>query len=170
MKELLKYTKANVRIIDTETGCLLFTDSNLFVTSGRAWIADALRNAIAGGGFIDSSKFACDLGNDSQTPATTDLDLAGTILASVAIAGGIPTALSAEPTGLNFQFVYTNSTGNDVVIKELGLFYRNIASYPDRGAVPATDYGTMLARLRTTMSSITVGNTRSVTIDWKIIF
>lgn len=169
MKELLKYTRANVCVTDTESGCLLFTDSNLFVDAGRAWIADAFRNAIAGGGFIDASKFACDLGSSSQTPVVTDLDLVGAILASVAIVG-IPTALSAQPTGLNFQFVYTNSTGNDVVIKELGLFYRNIASYPDRGAIPATDYGTMLARLRTTMSSITVGNTRSVTIDWKIIF
>ncbi len=170
MKELLKYTRANVRVIDTESGCLLFTDSNLFVDSGRAWIADAFRNAIAGGGFIDASKFACDLGNNSQTPAVTDLDLVGTILASVAIVGGVPTALSAQPTGLNFQFAYVNSSGGDIVIKELGLFYRNIASYPARGAVPATDYGTMLARLRTTLSSITVGNTRTITVDWKIIF
>ena len=57
----------------------------------------------------------------------------------------------------------------DVTIKELGLFYRpDSASFPQRLTAP--EVGTMLARIKTTLSSIVVGDTRTITIDWKIIF
>ncbi len=168
MKNLLKYTNANVRITDTKTGCLLFTDSNLFVDAGREFIADTLRNAIDGGGFIDSTKYVCDLGDNSQTPVVTDTDLIGTVLANIAITG-IPTVLVGESTGLNFQFVY--AAGALTTIREFGLFYRPISDvFPTRGSVPASMTGTLLARLRTTLSAITVGASQSITIDWKIIF
>lgn len=172
MKELLKYTKANVRITDTKTGCLLFTDSNLFVDTGRIFIAKTLRNAIDGGGFIDSTMFVCDLGDSSATPTVTQTDLQGAIIAgaSIAVAAGYPQELSiTEPSGLNFQFVYT--AGALSTIREFGLFYRPISdTFPARGSVPATMKGTMLARLKTTLSAITVGASQSITIDWKIIF
>jgi hypothetical protein len=169
MKELLKYTRANVRVADTKTGCLLFTDSNLFVDSGREFIAKTFINTIEGGGFIDKTKYACDLGDNAQTPVVTDTDLVGTVLANIAIDVGGPTALVGETTGLNFQFVY--SAGALITIREFGLFYRPVSdTFPARGSVPASMTGTLLARLRTTLSAITVGAAQSITIDWKIIF
>lgn len=169
MKDLLKYTRANVRITDTKTGCLLFTDSNLFVDTGREFIANTLMNTIEGGGFIDRTKYACDFGDSSQTPAVTDTDLIGTIIGNVAIEGGGPTVLTGAPTGLNFQFVYT--AGILITIRELGLFYRPLSdTFPARGTIPADMTGTLLARLRTTLSAITIVAAQSITINWKIIF
>jgi len=175
MNKILKYTKANVRVSDVESGCLLFTDSNLFLDSGRAFIADSWRNAITtGAGFIDGTKFACDFGDDSETPAPDNIDLAsfitdagGGVPASIALAVA---AMSGEPTGLSFTGSF--SPIDSVDIRELGLFYRNIGSVPAyvRGAVPATDYGVMIARLRTTYGKITVGAGKSIAVEWKIIF
>jgi len=165
MNKILKYTKANVRVSDVESGCLLFTDSNLFVDSGRAFIADSWRNAITtGGGFIDSTKFACDFGDDSETPAPDNVNIVGTLLGSIelAVAGMLG---EGEPTGLSFTGTFLPIAPVD--IRELGLFYRNIGTYPD----PLDpDFGVMIARLRTTYGKITVGAGKSIAVEWKIIF
>lgn len=169
MKELLKYTRANVRITDKKTGCLLFTDSNLFVDTGRVFIANTLMNTIEGGGFIDRTKYACDFGDSSQSPIATDTDLICTVIGNAAIDAGGPTVLAGAATGLNFQFIYT--AGILITIRELGLFYRPLSdTFPVRGSIPANMTGKLLARLRTTLSSITIVSGQSITINWKIIF
>jgi len=163
MNKVLKYTKANVRVSDVESGCLLFTDSNLFLDSGRAFIADSFRNAITtGGGFIDSTKFACDFGDSAATPSPDNINIVGTLLGSEALTVA---AISGEPTGLSFQCSF--SPAAQVDIRELGLFYRNIGTFPDPDD---PDFGVMIARLRTTYGKITVGTGKSIAIEWKIIF
>lgn len=171
MKDILEHSKANVKIFDG-LGNIIFKGSNLFTTSGRQFIADTLKATISGAS-INPSLFACDLGDDSTTPTTDDVDLTSYIDVSIAVnTPAYPADLSGEPTGIHFQFVYTNSSGSDVTIRELGLFYR-----PDSIVAPLFPYrgtpsnaGYMLARLRTTASSIVVGDTKAITIDWKILF
>lgn len=168
---ILKYAKANVRITD-EDGKLIFKDSNLFLDSGRQFIADTLKATISGSS-INPSLFACDLGDDSTTPAVDDVDLTNYIDISLAVnTPTYPTDLAGEPTGIHFQFTYANTSGSDITFRELGLFYR-----PDSLVAPLFPYrgtpsnaGYMLAHLKTTASSIVVGDTKSITIDWKILF
>jgi len=166
MEELLKNLRANVSIKDKDTNEVLFADSNLFVDSGRVFIA----NVISGVTILAPTYYVCDFGSGSATPTVADTDLSAFITGLSTPLSGSVTILSGYPSGLNFQFIYTNSSGSDITIRELGLFYRDLPSFPLRGAVPSTDFGVMLARLRTTLSSIIIGNTRSITIDWKIIF
>lgn len=172
MKELLKYSRVNVKISDKESKKIIFTGHNLFVDSGRVFIADALRNAISGS-VIQSQYYACDLGDNAATPTADDIDLINYISPlSVGLVLGYPAALSGEPSGIHFQFEFNNTGfGGDKTIRELGLFYRpDTDDYPRRGSSPTTMLGTMLARLKTTSSSIIIGDTRTVTIDWKILF
>lgn len=169
MKNIFKYTRANVCIKDKETSRTLFEDSNLFVDSGRNLIANVLRGAVT----IIPAFFVCDLGSDDTVSSTSQLDLVSyTSPLSIAPVAGYPIALTGEPTGVHFQFSFNNiSFGGDQVIRELGLFYRvDSDDSPRRGSDPTTMTGTMLARLKTTLNSIVVGDTRTITIDWKIIF
>jgi len=169
MKDILKYTKVNVKVTDKETDKTLFRGHNLFVTSGRIFIAETFMGTISGN-VINPTLFACDLGADAGTPVIDDVDLISYIpTCSVGVTAGYPAALSGSPTGIHFRFSFVNGTGGDVTIKELGLFYRpDSASFPQRLTAP--EVGTMLARIKTTLSSIVVGDTRTITIDWKIIF
>jgi hypothetical protein len=178
MEKILKYTKANVRVTD-ETGAILFEDHNLFVDSGRALIAQIFMGTSPYGPGFDYTKIVCDLGNNSTPPAIDNIDLAmisppfsAYPIASIGIYAGYPVPLSGEPTGVHFQFRYTAS--GDQTIKELGLFYRPYVvgspTFPERGDNTALYTGTMITRLKTTLSSIVVGNGRIITIDWKIIF
>jgi len=172
MRDILKYAKANVRITD-EDGKLIFKDSNLFVDSGRKFLADTLKATISGSQ-INPSLFACDLGDDSTTPSVDQVDLVNYISISIAVdTPTYPADLSGEPTGIHFRFTFNNTGfGGDQTIREVGLFYRpdSIVAplFPFRGT-PA-NAGYMLARMKTTASSIVVGDTRTITIDWKIIF
>lgn len=169
MKELLKNSRINVQIRDKETGETIFNGHNLFVDQGRAFIADALRAAISGA-TIQPGYYACDFGDGSTTPTTDDIDLVSFLTLSAALVGGYPAAMAGEPTGIHFQFTFTNG-GADATVRELGLFYRpDTDDYPNRGSDPTNMKGTMLARLKTTSSSIVIGSTRTVTIDWKILF
>lgn len=172
MKEILKKARVNVEVRDKETGDILFADHNLFVDKGRETIANIFVGTVS----IDPTKFACDLGDSSQTPDVTDLDLVGFPPAtatlqdtSIAITAGYPIILSGEATGVHFNFEFVNTGfGGDQTIRELGLFYRNAPLFPFRELDGTT--GPMLARLKTTLSSIVVGDNRTITIDWKIIF
>jgi len=172
MKELLKYCRVNVEVKDKETDELLFEGHNLFVDIGRAFIADTLRAAISGG-VIQPALYACDFGDSAATPTVDDIDLAGTLKGSAQLTdASYPAAMAGEPTGIWFQFTFTNNTGLDITARELGLFYRpdtiGSPAFPGRGS-PA-NAGTMLARLKTTSSSIVIGNSRTITVDWKILF
>ena len=168
MEEILKYTKVNVCIKD-EDEKILFEDHNLFVDTGRAFIANVLRGAIVA---FNPIYFVCDLGGGTTTPVASDLDLVSyTSLLSIQInTPSYPIALVGAPTGIHLQFIFNNTGfGGDQTIRELGLFYRaNSNDFPRRGTPVSLD--TMLARLKTTLNSIVVGNTRTITIDWKIIF
>jgi hypothetical protein len=172
MIDILKYAKANVRIID-ENGLLIFEDSNLFVDSGRKFLADTLKATISGSQ-INPSLFACDLGDSSTTPAVEQVDLVSYINISIAVdTPTYPTDLPGEPTGIYFRFIFDNTGfGGDQTIREVGLFYRPDSFvaplFPFRGT--PSNAGYMLARMKTTASSIVVGDTRTITIDWKIIF
>jgi hypothetical protein len=168
MRNILKHARANVKITD-ETGTIIFEDHNLFVDSGRAFIANIFQGAVV----FNPVALVCDLGSSSSTPSVDELDLVSyTSPLSIAMAPAYPIALSGEPTGVHFQFIFNNTgLGGDKIIKELGLFYRDSSDDPPRrGSSPATMVGTMLARLKTTYSSIVVGDTRTITIDWRIIF
>jgi hypothetical protein len=173
MNELLKYTRVNVRIKDKETQELLFDGHNLFVETGRAFIAETFKGQISGG-VIQPGAFVCDLGDDGTTPVATDIDLYNYNSAdelSVGVSPTYPADLAGSPTGIWFRFDFVNNTGIDQTIRELGLFYRpDSDDFPKRGTSPSTMKGTMLARLKTTSSSLVVGNSRTITIDWKIIF
>jgi hypothetical protein len=169
MKKILGNAKANVCVADSETRRVLFEDSNLFVDTGRVFVA----NIFSGITSLIASRFVCDLGNDATLPAIAQIDLLGYIspLSIPVNTPTYPTLLSGEPTGVHLQFIFNNTGyGGDKTVRELGLFYRDLPTFPLRGAVPATDFGIMLARLKTTYSSIVVGDTKSITIDWKIIF
>jgi hypothetical protein len=167
MEEILKYTKVNVCIKD-EDEKILFEDHNLFVDSGRVFIADILRGAIS----FNPIYFVCDLGTGTTTPVASDTDLVTyTSPLSIQInTPSYPIALLGTATGIHLQFIFNNTGfGGDQTIRELGLFYRaNSNDFPRRGTPVSLD--TMLARLKTTLNSIVVGNTRTITIDWKIIF
>jgi len=170
MKEILKLARANVYIRDKESGLLIFKDSNLFVDSGRVLIADVLRGAVS----MNPIYFVCDLGDDATVPETDDIDLVSYV-SPLSIAVNYPTypsTIAGEPTGIAFQFEFDNTGyGGDKTIRELGLFYRaNSSNFPLRGDLSSTMIGPMLSRLRTTYSSIVIGDTRTITIDWKILF
>lgn len=171
MSGILKYTRVNVQVADRQTGEILFKDHNLFVETGRTFIAQAMKGTISGGP-ITPSYFVCDLGDDATTPTVNDIDLIN-YLSPNSIAVNTPTYpadFPGQPTGVHFQFLYTNTTGLDVTVRELGLFYRpDSDQFPLRHTITAAP-GTMLARLKTTLSSIIISNTRSITIDWKVIF
>ncbi len=171
MKEILKYSKVNVRVTDNDIGKILFEDHNLFVDTGRTFIAQSIKGTISGGP-ITPSYFVCDLGDNATTPTVNDIDLAN-YLSPNSIAVNTPTYpadFAGQPTGVHFQFLYTNATGLDVTVRELGLFYRpDSDQFPLRHSITAAP-GTMLARLKTTLSSIVISNTRTITIDWKVIF
>lgn len=168
MKELFKYTRVNVTVKDKETGKLLFEDHNLFVDTGRVFIAQAIRGAISGA-TINPLAFVCDLGDSGATPVLGDTDLTSPILDVCLPTIGSPAAFTGQPTGVIFNFSYTNSGAIDVTVRELGLFYRvDSNDFPKRGT-PSTP-GIMLARLKTTLSSIVISVSRTVTIEWKIIF
>lgn len=171
MKNVLKYTRANVRVSD-EFGQTLFEDHNLFTDSGRAFIAGILLGTIA----YNQTFFACDFGSDGTTPTAEQDDLVTYISspeASVYVTSGYPIAMPGYATGVHFQFSYTSANPLGDTIRELGLFYRPDSDvYPaiGRGSVPATMKGTMIARLKTTLSSINVSSGRTITVDWKILF
>jgi hypothetical protein len=171
MKEIFKYAKVNVQVTDNATSKIIFEDHNLFVDTGRIFIAQSIKGTISGGP-ITPSYFVCDFGNNATTPTINDIDLAS-YLSPNSIAVNTPTYpadFAGQPTGVHFQFLYTNATGLDVTIRELGLFYRpDSDQFPLRHSITAAP-GTMLARLKTTLSSIVIGNTRTITIDWKVIF
>lgn len=173
MNELLKYTKVNVQITDKETKELLFEGHNLFVESGRAFIADTFKGFISGS-TINPAFFVCDFGDDATTPLASDVDLYNynsTDELSVGITVGYPANIVGSPTGIWFQFEFNNATGLDQTVRELGLFYRpDSDDFPRRGADPSNMKGVMLARLKTTSASLVVGNSRTITIDWKILF
>lgn len=168
MKNILKAARANVTVKDKDTGLILFKDSNLFVDSGRQLIADIFVGSVA---FLPTW-WVCDLGDNATAPDFDQTDILGYVSPlSFSSSAGYPIILSGEPTGVNFQFEFTNS-GSDQVIRELGLFYRpNTVTndFPRRHTVTgATGY--MVARLKTTYSSVVVGSGRTITIDWKILF
>lgn len=168
MKELFKYTRVNVRIADKDTGELLFKDHNLFVDTGRVFIAEAIRGTISGA-TINPAAFVCDLGDSGATPTINDVDLTSPVLDACLPIVGSPAALSGQPTGVAFNFVYANAGALDVTVREFGLFYRvDSNDFPRRGT-PSTP-GPMLARLKTTLSSIVISPARSITIEWKILF
>jgi len=171
-EQILKHARANVQIADKETGEPLYRGHNLFVDSGRALIA----SIFFGGVLFDRAKLVCDLGEDTTNPVRTQLDLLNYISPrSLEAAVGYPIALSGAATGVHFQFILANTVAagfgvGDILISELGLFYRDTSDdFPRRGSVPATMTGSMLARLKSP-GIITISNTRTITIDWKIIF
>lgn len=166
MKNILKYTKANVRITDKEAGNIIFEDHNLFVDAGRAFIANFFFDPYP----FDKSKMVCDLGDNAAAPAVTDLDLGNYLTGcSVGLTGGVPQVLSGSSTGVLFQFSFPAPA--DKTIKELGLFYRPFSdTFPLRGSDPTTMKGTMIARLKTAGSSITIAAGKTINIEWKIIF
>ena len=178
MKEILKYTRANVKVTNEEA--ILFEDHNLFVDSGRALIAQIFMGATPWGFPFDYTSIVCDLGDNASVPSQSDIDLAMITppfssypISSSGLEAGYPIALSGEPTGIHFRFLYT-ATGGDKIIRELGLFYRpyviGVPAFPFRGEDPTLYTGTMITRIKTTLSSIVVGDSRTITIDWKIIF
>ena len=170
MIKILKSARANVMVKDKETGLLLFRDSNLFVDGGRQLIADVFDGTTA---FLPTW-WVCDLGDDATATETDQVDLVGYISPlSFSSAVGYPTGLAGEPTGVHFQFEFDNTGySGDQVIKELGLFYRPDTvtdDFPRRHtSTGATGY--MVARLKTSYTSVTVGDGRTITIDWKILF
>jgi len=168
MKKILERASANVSIKDNETGKILFKGHNLFVDSGRTLIADIFKNAIS----FNPGFLVCDLGDDATVPDAIQVDLVHYLSPfSVAITGGYPISIDGEPSGVHFQFGFTNSSGAPVTIRELGLFYRaNSDAFPFPGSDPVSMRGLMIARLKTTLSSITVSAGSQFTIDWKIIF
>lgn len=174
MNKICNKTSVNVRVSDAETNETLFEDHNLFVTTGRVFLSQLIRGVLSGFGV---EYYSCDLAEGSAVPVSDDIDVTydSSTTVSAVRSASYPIELSGEPTGVHFRFTYTNneSPSRNVVIRELGLFYR-----PDAGAYfPARDpsdsdatKGTMLARLKTTLNSIVVSNAKAVTIDWKIIF
>jgi hypothetical protein len=172
MKKVLGDARANVCIYDKETNELLFTDSNLFVDIGRALIADTFSGTIV----LNPTYFACDFGDNAAAPTVDDADLYGYPCAAggtinLANAPGYPVPFAGNPTGVHFKFEYTAAI--DTTIRELGLFYRPdpdiTDSYPARHSVTG-DQGYLVARLKTTYSSIFIGTGKTITVDWKIIF
>jgi len=174
MDKICKKSRVNVIVRDKETGEVLFEDHNLFVISGRQFLAQLVRGVLSGFGV---EYYTCDLAEGSSIPEHEDIDISfdpSTTVSAVRSAS-YPIELSGEPTGVHFRFSYENYEipARSVVIRELGLFYR-----PDAGAFfPARDpddsegtRGIMLARLKTTLNSIVVSEGKALTIDWKIIF
>lgn len=170
MKNVLKYTRVNVRVSD-EAGKVIFEDHNLFTDSGRSFIASLLLGTVS----YNMNYFACDFGSSATTPTVSQDDLVSYISspeASTYVTGGYPIAMPGEPTGVHFQFSYTSSNPLGDTIRELGLFYR-----PDSDVYPSIGRGTgglykgiMLARLKTTLSSIAVSSGRTIQVDWEILF
>jgi len=165
MNNTLKYAKVNVRVSD-ESGKTLFEDHNLFVDTGRKFIADLLTETIAS---FDKTLFACDLGTDSTTPVPGDVDLVVyAVTAEPGLVATYPLAIDGEPSGIWFQFSFESA--GEQTIRELGLFYRpDSDDFPNRHTVTGAP-GYMIARLKTTLSSIVVSTGKTITIDWKIIF
>lgn len=164
--DICKFSKVNVSVRSNDR--IIYADSNLFVDTGRILIAQTFSGAV----IFDASKFVCDLGDDATTPTVSDTDILSPITsANIAVNfPSYPAILVGSASGVQYQFIYTNP-GADMVVRELGLFYRpGSDAFPGRGSNPATMTGTMLARLRTTLSSIIIGSGRQITIDWKIIF
>jgi hypothetical protein len=170
MEKVLKYSKANVCVKDKETNKILFEDSNLFVDIGRVLIAEVFAG-ISPGSPLNPLYWVCDLGDDATDPTTSDADLVNYLNISIAVEAGYPIILAGSSTGVHFNFEYV--AAGDTTIRELGLFYRPdpaiTDSFPDRHSVTPVP-GYLVARLKTTYSSIFVGSGKTITIDWKIIF
>jgi len=161
MRDLLKKVFTNVEIKD-EDGKVLLNQSNLFVESGRGLIRDILKGDVT----LDVTKFVLEFGDSSQVPAEADVDIVTPF--NPVISQDLPTKTAVSTTEIDFAFAYTSGAG--VTFKEMGLFYRPAGAPSDGGVPPRADSGVLLARLKTTYTSITIGAAKTVTITWKIIF
>ncbi len=162
MRDIFGRAFTNVKIRDHENKTIL-DQSNLFVRDGRAFIRDIL----AGTAAIDYTKYVVEMGTSAQIPAEADSDIIAPFPNPNEVYTGFTTPSPLGFTEIDFVFVYTNGTGGSVTFRELGLFHRPLGPSP---GVARVDKGTLLARLKTTYTSITIGDTKQVTITWKIIF
>jgi len=167
MRDILKKIFTNVEVKDDEEKFLL-VQSNLFVRTGRAIIRDVLAGVYS----IDNSKYVVEFGSGLLVPAEGDIDIT-----PFAPAIYTPNATNTtyttniiDATEIDFIFTYTNSTGSSVTFSELGLFYRPLGPSPDSTPADRVNVGILMARLKTTFTTITIGAGRNITITWKIIF
>jgi hypothetical protein len=160
MRDIFKNIFANVLIRD-DLRKVLLNQSNLFVETGRGFVRDLLAGDIT----LDNTKYVVEFGASTQVPAQSDTDLI-TPLSPVALTNTYVIS-DVGVTEIDFAFDYQNSTGGDVTFAEIGLFYRPVDYDPGPGRVNA---GTMLARLKSTYTSITIGDGRTISLTWKIIF
>lgn len=160
MKNILKKVFVNVSI-KGENNILLDERSNLFVETGRGLIRDALSEDVT----IDNTKYVVEFGSSTQTPLESDVDIITPI--SPVVYTNDYTISTVGTTEIDFSFTYENTSELALSFSELGLFYRPAG--PDPG-VGRADAGVLLARLKSTYTSITVGPTKTISIIWKIIF
>jgi hypothetical protein len=165
MRDILKKAFTNVKIRDHENKIIL-DQSNLFVQLGRELIRDVLAGAVA----IDNTKYVVEVGSSTQVPAEGDTDLIAPFLDPNQVYTNSYIINVVGNTEIDFVFTYTNGTGGLVTFSELGLFYRPLGPDPDVTPDDRVNKGVLLARLKTTYTSISVGAGKQITITWKIIF
>lgn len=165
MRDILKKVFTNVEI-KNENGKILLKQSNLFVASGRTLIRDVLKGDVV----INNTKYVVEFGSSSQIPAESDTDIITPFPDPNQVYTSTYTINAVGTTEIDFVFTYTNSTGGDVTFTEMGLFYRPLGPDPDVTPNDRVNIGSLMARLKTTFTSITIGNGKNVTITWKIIF
>lgn len=150
---------ANVKIKEGKK--ILLEESNLFVTQGRSFIRDLLASAIV----FDGTKYVVEFGGSTAIPSQVDEDLL--LPLSPVVYTNSYDLTTVDDTELDLAFTFTNDTLSPVQLSELGLFYR--PNGPDPG-VGRVDKGYLIARLKTTYTSLVIGVGKTVTITWKIIF
>jgi len=165
MKDILKKVFINVEIKD-ENNKVILNQSNLFVEVGR----ELIRDVLAGIESIDNTKYVLEVGTSTQVSAESNTDIISPFTDPNQAYTNSYVINSIGITQIDFVFTYTNSTGGDVTFAEMGLFYRPLGPDPDVTPDDRVNIGVLLARLKTTYTSITIGNGKSVTITWSIIF
>lgn len=165
MRDILKKVFANVEIKD-EDGKILLNQSNLFVEVGRGLIRDVLKGDVV----IDNTKYVAEFGSSTQVPTEADTDIITPFADPNQVYTNSYTINAVAPTEIDFVFTYTNATGGNVTFTEMGLFYRPLGPDPDITPDDRAHKGDLMARLKTTFTSITIGSGKNVTITWKIIF
>lgn len=165
MRDILKKIFANVEIKNGDNKVLL-NQSNLFVEVGRGLIRDIFKGDVS----IDNTKYVVEFGTSTQIPAEADTDIITPFPDPNQVYTNSYTINAVGTTEIDFVFTYTNGTGGNVTFTEMGLFYRPLGPDPDVTPDDRANIGVLMARLKTTFTSITIGNGKNVTITWKIIF
>jgi len=165
MRDLLKKVFANVEIKDKDEN-ILISQSNLFVEVGRKLVRDVLAGTVV----IDNTKYVIEFGTSSQVSAELDTDLIAPFPDPTQPYSNSYSISSIGTTEIDFIFSFTNSTGGSITFSEMGLFYRPLGPDPDVTPDDRANIGELMARLKTSFTSITIGSGKNITITWKFIF